>query len=38
MAYALMKTDKSVYKFNKDLIFKEGVPGNVAREYHPKVL
>lgn len=38
MAHALMRTDKSVYKFNDDLIFKEGVPGNVAREYKPKVL
>lgn len=38
MAHALLKTDKSVYKFNDDLIFKEGVPYNVAREYKPKVL
>lgn len=38
MAHALMKTEKSVYKFNNDLIFKEGVPGNVAHEFRPKVL
>lgn len=38
MAHALMKTDKSVYKFNKDLIFREGTPGNVAHEFRPKVL
>lgn len=38
MAHALLKSDKSVYKFNDDLIFREGTPGNVAHEYKPKVL
>lgn len=37
MAHALMKTKKTVYKFNKDLIFHEDRPGNIADEYRPKV-
>lgn len=36
MAYALLNSKKSVYKFNDDLIFREGTPGNVAHEFRPK--
>ena len=38
MARALLKTDKSVYKFNKDLIFHEDRIGNVAKDYRPRII
>jgi hypothetical protein len=38
MAHALLKTDKTVYKFNDDLIFHADKPGNRAKDYKPKVL
>lgn len=38
MAHALMKTDKSVYKFNDDMIFVEGKPGNRARDFKPRII
>ena len=38
MAHALMKSNKTVYKFSDDLIFHEDRPGNRAADYRPKVL
>lgn len=36
MAHALMKTNKTVYKFSDDLIFHADKPGNRAKDYRPK--
>lgn len=38
MAHALMKSNKTVYKFSDDLIFHEDKPGNRANDYKPKIL
>jgi hypothetical protein len=37
-AYALMKTNKTTYKFDDDHIFRDDTPGNVAKDHKPRIL